>query len=121
MSETPSEPRPNPVYAFALTVVGLLVPLPILRLIRGRLSGPKAGRGWTPVIVFVLAAWWLMALAGQAAAWAFLGIPTFAPGSPPKFDHPPNLSALNFMTVFGVVWRGLMGVVQLQLGMTLFT
>jgi ABC-type lipoprotein release transport system permease subunit len=111
---------PNRVMALAQTVVGLLVPLPILRLIRGRFSGPRAGRGLTPVVIVFLAAVWVLLFAAQAAAFAFLGFPTYGDG-PPKFENPPKFDVINVQTAFGFFFRGLMGVIQLLIQTTLLT
>jgi putative ABC transport system permease protein len=64
-----------------------------------------------PVLIFFLTGWWLLGMAVMAATFAFRGFP--------PFDNPPKFDPLTWRTILGAVLRGLVGVVQLQVGVSL--
>lgn len=105
--------RPNPVYAFAQTVAGLLVPLLLLRAFRFILvpRRPGASGALRAALLLGFSAFWVLMLTGQAAMFAFKGFPPFK--NPPKFDP------ITFGVIGGAMFRAVLGVVQLQLGATI--
>lgn len=106
-ADEPGTPRPNRVYALAQAFVGLLVPLPLLRPVRGWFSGPNAGGTRAAVVVFALTGFWLLYLAANALTYAVMGFP--------PFKTPPKLDPVTWQLIVGMFLRGFLGIVQAQL------
>ncbi|MBP3958846.1 ABC transporter permease [Gemmata sp. G18] len=109
----PPKDGPNPVYALAQTVAGLLVPLVLLRPFRFLLVPRRSGGSelLRAVLLFGFAGFWLLVLTGQAATFAFKGFPPFK--EPPKFDP------LTFGAVIGALFRAVLGGAQVLLAPTI--
>lgn len=109
----PPAARTGRVSGFVQTAAGLLVPLALLRPLRG-LIAPRSGRnpGAAGKLALVaVTALWLLVLANTAFTFATKGFP--------PFDNPPKLTPVTVWVVLGMAARAGLGVIQIQLGMTL--
>ncbi|HJZ54858.1 MAG TPA: ABC transporter permease, partial [Gemmataceae bacterium] len=110
----PPERGPNAVYALIQTVVGLLVPLLLLRLVRPVVSPrrPDSRVAFLRVpVLLLLAGFWLFYLSAIAAMYALLGYP--------PFENPPKFNSIDIWAVGGAAFRAMMGVLQTQSGVLL--
>jgi hypothetical protein len=115
MSEPTTEPGPTTGRGPSLpgaalqAVVGLLVPLPLVRLARRPIYGRFAVL--RNAVLFAIAGLWLLVLFGNFVSFATKGVP-------PCYE-PPKLDPLTTKVVILAILRGLAGVFQTQAFMSL--